>query len=229
MKKNNRVVLGALWWCWFFFSWSWRQLYMIRRPADTQNTSTTYIVSCLASFIRSQQTSVPPISCALFFSDVFYILVNDKKNGPTVQYSFFYWTFSRFVTFPCVRRWPPNSAAPAYPMKMFSFFLAIAIDRLLLYGIHCICIDMEWNRSWWWRRPDCLACHVFCLVYLCDSDLKYLKTKTSFVLNCLLFRFGPSTFDRLHGQHVGAGITHGGGPPFAVAPRFYGTTFLFGW
>ena len=228
MKKNNRVVLGALWWCWFFFrdrddNYTWYG------DQQTHRTHQRLILSLVWRRL-SVHSKLPSHQFHVLFSFPMYFIysLTIKKN---LQYStvFFYWTFSRFVTFPCVRRWPPNSAAPAYPMKMFSFFLAIAIDRLLLYGIHCICIDMEWNRSWWWRRPDCLACHVFCLVYLCDSDLKYLKTKTSFVLNCLLFRFGPSTFDRLHGQHVGAGITHGGGPPFAFAPRFYGTTFLFGW
>lgn len=155
----------------FFFSWSWRQLYMIRRPADTQNTSTTYIVSCLASFIRSQQTSVPPISCALFFSDVFYILANDKKNGPTVQYSiFFYWTFSRFITFPCVRRWPPNSAAPAYPMKMFSFFFSYRYRSFasILDSLHM----HIWNEIVADDGGDRIVMHVMCFVcFICVTQI----------------------------------------------------------
>lgn len=73
--------------------------------------------------------------------------------------------------------------------------------------------------------------HVMCVCWLFVYVTQFLTKQKNHLLflNDPLFRFGPPTFDRLHGQHVGAGITHGGGPPLAVAPRLHGITFLFGW
>lgn len=115
-----------------------------------------------------------------------------------------------------------SDTAPAYPSHVLFYFYFSTLSPSIALLDHCICTHETVAGD----GGDRIACHVCVGCFVCVTQF-YLK-KTS-VVSRIIFRFGPSTFDRLHGQHVGAGITHGGSPPLAVAPRFHGITFLFGW
>ena len=89
MKKNNRVVLGALWWCWFFFrdrddNYTWYG------DQQTHRTHQRLILSLVWRRL-SVHNKLPSHQFHVLFSFPMYFIysLTIKKNGPTVQYSFF--------------------------------------------------------------------------------------------------------------------------------------------
>ena len=172
MKKNNRVVLGALWWCWVFFFRDRDDNYTWYGDQQTHRTHQRLILSLVWRRL-SVHNKLPSHQFHVLFSFPMYFIYSLTIKKTDLQYSTVFFLLDIFTVYNislCAPVATQQRGARISDENVFIFFFSYRYRSFasILDSLHV----HIWNEIVADDGGDRIVLHVMCFVcFICVTQI----------------------------------------------------------